>query len=314
VTTTVDNGNFARAETDRMFAGLQAGAGGINRWHHSRGPTAIDEQTVIRMNRDTLYSMALVDISQGATVTVPDAGERYLSVMVVNQDHYINRIFHDAGSYELTTDELDTPYVLLAARVLADPADAADIARANAIQDGFALTAASDRPFVIPEYDEVSFTATRQALLAEAAEGFRGTHGMFGTREEVDPHMHLIGTAAGWGGLPEREAFYVGEEPNLPVGAYRITFSDVPVNAFWSITIYNRDGFLEENDLGVYSINSLTGTTDDDGSITVHLGGDANRPNHIPLPEGWNYTVRLYQPRPEILDGSWTLPVIRPVS
>lgn len=89
---TVTSDNFVRAETNRMLVGLQAQAGGGNRWRHLREPASLDEQTVIRMNRDTLYSLAVVNISEGATVTVPDAGGRYLSVMVVNQDHYINRI------------------------------------------------------------------------------------------------------------------------------------------------------------------------------------------------------------------------------
>ena len=86
---TVTNDNFVRAESNRMFAGLQAQAGGVNTWKHLRAPAPIDEQTVIRMNRDTLYGIAIVDITHGATVTVPDPGGRYLSVMVVNQDHYI---------------------------------------------------------------------------------------------------------------------------------------------------------------------------------------------------------------------------------
>ena len=90
--------NFARAETNQMFVSLIAQAGGINRWHHSRQPTPIDQQPVVRMNRDTLYSLAVVDISEGATVTLPDAGARYLSVMVVNEDHFINDVFHDPGS------------------------------------------------------------------------------------------------------------------------------------------------------------------------------------------------------------------------
>jgi hypothetical protein len=98
-----------------MFAALQTDAGGVNVFRHNREPTSIDEgQTVIRMNRDTLYSFAIVDISEGATVTVPDSGDRYLSVMVVNQDQYINRIFHDGGEYELTLAEFDTPWVLIA--------------------------------------------------------------------------------------------------------------------------------------------------------------------------------------------------------
>jgi hypothetical protein len=86
-------------------------AGGVNRFFHLRGPTPLDKQTVIRMNRDTIYSSAVVDISQGATLIVPDAGDRYMSIMVVNEDHYINKVIHEPGEHELTVEELGTPYV-----------------------------------------------------------------------------------------------------------------------------------------------------------------------------------------------------------
>lgn len=47
-----------------------------------------------------------------------------------------------------------------------------------------------------------------------------------------------------------------------------------------------------------------------DGSITVQFGGCGNdTPNCLPITKGWNYVVRLYRPRAEILNGSWTLPV-----
>ena len=49
-----------------------------------------------------------------------------------------------------------------------------------------------------------------------------------------------------------------------------------------------------------------------DGSVTVHFGGDDDRPNLLPIVDGWNYTVRLYRPRPEVLDGSWQFPSIEP--
>ncbi|MDX6301717.1 MAG: hypothetical protein QOF53_2931 [Nocardioidaceae bacterium] len=309
----VDDANFTRAETNRMFAGLQKDAGGVNQWKHLRAPTAIDEQTVIRMNRDTLYSLALVDISQGATVTVPDAGDRYLSVMVINQDHYINRIFTEPGTFDLTVEEFDTPYVALGARVLVDASDPDDVANVNEIQDGFSITARASEPFVLPEYDEGSFTATREKWLAEAAKGMPGTHGMFGTKEEVDPRTHRIGTAAGWGGLPEREAFYISVEPHLPVGAYQINVEDVPVDAFWSVTLYNADGFFQKNDYDAYSVNNITGVKNDDGSVTVNLGGNGDQPNSLPLTEGWNYLVRMYRPRPEVLDGTWAFPALEAV-
>jgi len=232
--------------------------------------------------------------------------------MVVNQDHYINRILTEPGDYPLTVEEFDTPYVLLAARVLVDASDPADLAKVHQIQDGFTLTAEADDPLELPDYDEQSFTAIRQSLLHEAAKGLHGTHGMFGTKEDVDPHTHQLGTAAGWGGLPEREACYESVEPHVPVGRYTITAKDVPVDAFWSVTVYGADGFLHKNDLDAYNVNSVSGAKNPDGSITVNLGGDGSLPNPLPLEEGWNYTVRMYRPRPEILDGSWTFPPLEP--
>ena len=154
--------NFVRAETDRMFAAMLAEAGGVNQWLHYRAPTPVDKQTVIRMNRDTLYSAAVVD-------------------------------------------------------------------------------------------------------------------------------------------------------PRLPSGEYQLTVRDVPVDGFWSISVYNADGYFQPNDRDAYSVNNITAGRNDDGSVTVCFGGcDGARPNCLPIPDGWNYTVRLYRPRPEILDGTWTCPALTP--
>jgi hypothetical protein len=310
--TAVNVTNFERAETDRMFVALQAQAGGVNQLFHYRAPTPVDRQTVIRMNRDTLYSGAVVDISAGATLVIPDAGSRYVSVMIVNQDHYINRVFHDPGKYDLTVEEFDTPHALVAARALVDPADPADVAAVNALQDQFGLQASSARPFVMPAYDQASFDATRAALL-ELAKGLSGFEHAFGGRGDVDPVLHLIGTAAGWGGLPDREAVYLNVNPDLPAGEYQLTVRDVPVDGFWSISLYNAAGYFEPNDRGAYSVNNLTAARDQDGSVTIQFGGcDDGRPNCLPITDGWNYVVRLYRPRAEILDGSWTFPALEP--
>jgi hypothetical protein len=301
--------NFARAETDRMFAALVTDAGGVNRFRHNRQPTPLDHQTVIRMNRDTLYSFAVVDIADGATVTVPDSGARYLSVMVVNQDHYVNRIFHKAGSYPLTVDEFDTPFVLIAARILVDPNDPADISAVAAIQDQFRVEAKSAQPYMATDYDATSLDETRTALLA-LARNVSGFGGAFGAKSEVDPVRHLIASAAGWGGLPASEAFYVNVDPKLPVGRYRLRVGAVPVDGFWSISLYNDAGYFPDTGQPV-SVNNITAAHDEDGTITVHFGDwEDGTPNRLPISEGWNYLIRLYRPRPEILDGSWTFPTV----
>lgn len=305
---TVDN--FVRAETERMLTDLQRAAGGVNRWRHNRVPTPLDQQTVVRMNRDTLYSFAVADLAEGAVVTMPEAGERYASLMVVDQDHHVTAVIHAPGEHALSVAEHGSRYVLLAMRVLADPDDPADVAAANAVQNGLALTAGSAEPLAMPDYDPESFDAVRHAL-NELARTIPDAHRMFGRRDEVDPVRHLVGTAVGWGGLPEWEAFYVMAAPGLPVGEYRIVVRDVPVDAFWSISLYDGEGFFEPAGDGGNSVNSVTAQREADGSVVVHLGGCGDgRANCLQLMEGWNYAVRLYRPRAEVLDGTWTFPAL----
>lgn len=302
--------DFARAETDRMFRDLQAQAGGVNRFVHNREPAAIDNQTVIRLNRDTLYSFAVVDLVAGATLTLPEHGDRYLSAMVVNQDHYVHAIFHDAGTYELSSDVFGTRYVAVAVRTLVDPSDPNDLAAVATIQDAITLTSASSVEFAYPDYDTVSMDETREALLA-LARNLTAFDRTFGAKEEVDPVRHLIGTAAGWGGLPSTEAAYIGVDPRLPVGRYELTVGDVPVDGFWSISVYNAEGFFEPNDRNMYTVNNITGSRNADGSTTVRFGDfPPGTPNAIPVTEGWNYLVRLYRPRTQVTDGTWTFPTL----
>ena len=309
---TVDN--FIRAASDFELGKYESLAGGGNRFLHFREPTPIAQQSTIRMNRDTLYSAAVVDISAGATVTLPDAGDRYMTLMIVNQDHFINDVFTGGGSYRLEQSKYNTPYVLVWARFLVDAADTEDVAVVNELQDQMVIEANSSKPFVMPSYDEDRYRAMIAAILS-LGPFIPDSSRMFGSEEEVDPVRHLIGTAGGFGGLPEKEAYYVNVDPNLPVAEYVIDVpASVPVGAFWSVSLYNAQGFFEPNDLHAYSINSVSGARNGDGSMTVHLGGcEDGRVNCLPIMEGWNYTVRLYQPGSEILDGSWVFPAAQPV-
>ena len=309
---TVDN--FVRAATDFEFRKYASVAGGVNRFFHFREPTPIDNQPTIRMNRDTLYSVAIVDISGEATLTLPATDGRYMTAMIVNQDHYINEVFSGGGTYALDVETFDTPYVMVALRTLVDSADPADIAAVNALQDQVTLETGSSQHVIPPNYDEQSFEAVLRLAIG-LSRSLPDTRRMFGKKEDVDPLRHFLGSAMGWGGLPESEAFHLNIDPGFPVGEYKIEVpADIPVGAFWSISLYNADGFFEPNDRDAYTVNSVTGEHNDDGSITVHFGGcDDDRLNCLPIMQGWNYMARLYRPGPAILDGSWTFPEAKAV-
>jgi hypothetical protein len=79
--------NFARAESDMYFA-KKVKEGGLGKFVHARTPTSVDQQDVIRMNRDTLYSSAIFDLDAGpVTIVLPEAGKRFMSLLVIDEDH-----------------------------------------------------------------------------------------------------------------------------------------------------------------------------------------------------------------------------------
>ena len=83
---TVDN--FIRAESDMYLGGILKDSGGaLGKFNHRREVASIDDQTVVRLNRDTMYSSAVFDLEAGpVTITLPDAGKRFRSMQVISQD------------------------------------------------------------------------------------------------------------------------------------------------------------------------------------------------------------------------------------
>jgi len=313
---TVDN--FPRAESDLYFSNLlKAPGAGIGQFVHYRDPTPIDQQTVIRMNRDTLYSAAVFDLDAGpVTITLPDAGKRFMSMMVENQDGYVPEVVYSKGNYTLSRDKIGTRYVIVAIRTLVDPNSAADLDEVHRLQDAIKATQSGTGSFQIPAWDKESHDKVRGALqvLAQTTSSFGNA---FGKKGEVDPVRFLLATAAGWGGNPQKDAIYLNFAPkdNDGSGVYKLTVKDVPVDAFWSITLYNAKGYLEKNSYDAYSVNNITGSKNPDGSVTIQFGGDpATTPNCLPIMPGWNYLVRLYRPRAEVLNGTYKFPEAQKVA
>ncbi|TAH49088.1 MAG: DUF1254 domain-containing protein [Chloroflexota bacterium] len=308
--------NFARAESDLYFAAIVKD-GGFGKFFHSREPTPIDKQNVIRMNRDTLYSAAIFDLDAGpVTITLPDAGERFMSLQVINEDQYSPKVIY-GGSIMLTREEVGTRYVLTAVRtLLIRPEDPTDAEQVHKLQDAIKVEQTDPGNFELPNWDMASQKKVREALLVLGAT-LPDLKNMFGTKDRVDPVRFLIGAAMAWGGNPEKEATYINVTPSKNDGKtiHLLNVKDVPVDGFWSISLYNAEGYFEKNDLDAYSLNNLTAKKDAGGSVTVQFGGcDDKVANCLPIIPGWNYIVRLYRPRKEILDGAWKFPEAQPVS
>lgn len=313
VRVTVDN--FRRAESDMYFTRFMKD-GGFGKFSHERELASIDKQTVIRLNRDTLYSFGVFDLDAGpVTVTLPDAAKRYMALQVISEDHYAPDVFYAPGVHTLTKDAVGTRYVCFAIRTFVNPNDPADIKAVHALQDALKAEQKSSGKFEVANWDDESRTKIRNALLALAdANGGLDSARMFGRKADVDPVQHLLGTAAGWGGNPRYAALYVGVVPKQNNGKtpYVLTVKDVPVDGFWSISVYNKAGFFEKNSRNAYTINNVTAKPNADGSVTIHFGGDEKLANSIPIVPGWNYLFRLYRPRQSVLDGTWTPPEAQP--
>jgi hypothetical protein len=315
VPVTVDN--YIRAQSDVCFD-QTVKAGAFGKFRHTRELVPVDRRNIIRPNRDTLYSLAVFDFDAGpVTVTLPDAGKRFMVMQIVNQDQYTAAVYYGAGSHTLTKQAVGTRYGIVVVRMLLDPANPQDVQQVHALQDAVTVSQQGSGSFEIPSWDEASLKKVRAGLL-RLGETVSDTRRMFGAQEDqVDPVRHLVGTALVWGGLPEKDGLYLPITPvrNDGIALFQLTVKDVPVDGFWSITVYNAEGYLEPNPYGAYSVNNITAKKSADGAIAIQFGGcDGEIPNCLPVVKGWNYTVRLFRPRSEILDGTWTFPEARPLS
>ncbi|MCB0810503.1 MAG: DUF1254 domain-containing protein [Flavobacteriales bacterium] len=303
---------FIRAESDHMFSAMIANAGGTNRFFHFRSPTPLDKQTVIRMNRDVLYSGGVFDATEGLTIEFPEVGDgRYASVEIIDNDHYVVDILHEPGIYEV---ESPTDFVYIIVRLhLKSPDDVEDIRSVNALQDRFIVRTGSAREFVPRAWDAGSLDSLRNVYLEEAAQ-YDGYKGMMGKRGHVNEGTRHIAAAGGWGLLPDEEATYLlFQDSSVKAGvSYSGTF-EVPENkGFWSITVYGGDGYIK-NDSSYLSGSNVV--LNEDGTFTVCFGDEGtwdDSPNRILAPEGWNFLLRVYRPGDQVLNGTYELPELRP--
>ncbi|QFU81836.1 DUF1214 domain-containing protein [Natronorubrum aibiense] len=307
--------NYPRASCHTGFQST-VDEGGFGQFYHMRDLAPIEDQFVPGYSRDFLYSWGVFDLTEPVTITLPDSGDRYQSMNVQNEDQYVKLSVTDPGQYTITRDLTETRYAGVLVRTFVDPNDPDDVATVHGLQDELEVGQDSVGTFEVPDWDQQSFEQLDDALRTVVIT-IDNWSGAYGDVDQVDPVKFFIASVSRWTGVPQpSEALFFQQIPAQNDGetSYELTVDeDVPVDAFWSVSVYNGEGYFEENEYDAYTVNNVTAERDDDGSITIHFGGDPNQSNFLYTPEEWNYMVRLYQPREEILDGSYQFPEAEPV-
>ena len=141
-------------------------------------------------------------------------------------------------------------------------------------------------------------------VLGQAADYVRRQPEAVRTRpDDAPPGLHLVLDQVA--ALPAEE---IAPPQCSGCGKQRRLRYRAPSGGRWCLPCYNASRRTPCRRCGTLAVPAAR---EDDGSVIVRFGGTGNpTQNSIPLTEGWNYLVRLYRPRPEILDGTWTFPTI----
>ena len=310
-TTVVTDENYDRAESEIIFAGYvqqiaeSTGTTGTGEWLHLREGADPKDRTVMRINFDTLYSSAIVDLAEDAVLIMPETNGRYQSAWMITDEHYNPMAFVEPGTYTLTQENVGSRYVMIAMRTQVNVADPSDLAIVNEIQDQLRLEQKDKGAFVSSANWDMEEVLAMRAKYQEIgkAEGITSEQ-MFGKKGEVPLKEHNAGTAMGWGGLTAERAVYPiiyaeSIEPQI------LTLKDVPAGAFWSITVYDAEGYPQGD---VYNINSAFATPEDDGSFIIRFGGDKGAVNYMDIFDSWNLVLRIYEPTEAYFNGEWVMP------
>ncbi|MDG2459808.1 MAG: DUF1254 domain-containing protein [Luminiphilus sp.] len=313
---TVAAENYPELETSRQLL-IAQGRAAVNDFAHGRKLTPTDDQPVVRMNRDTFYSFAVVDVSAGASITIPSVPEgKYVSVQPVTMDHRIQPMSYGSGTFELATHYGSHMYLIVRLDSTLSEAEA------NAIQDGMTINAGSANPFSAEPVNRESFEAAELALRQKLSElvdtyGADAANGMFTAPTDASRGLYnfdkyTIGAAIGWGGAQLGDNLYESS-PNYPAeGCYSATFEDPDNGAFWSFTVYDENGFMFDD---VAHTSSDIATQNEDGTYTVNLGCGDEALNNVPISNdtgSFNFVVRHYIPSERVkFDGYRLMPLVQ---
>jgi len=292
----VDRHNYQEAEVARNF-NRWAANGANNKLLHMTTVTPSGPAPTVRMNRDTLYSAAILDASSGtASITLPE-GDLYQSVLMVDTEGYARRFVVEPGTHSVPAD---TKFIWVLVRTGLEKG----LDEARRIQSLVTVQGMGEDTYFSPEYDEESLAKLTRILIDEAIAEDDGDLYYGNHPGQVDETRRMRSTAAGFGGMNGTNMYKFVEAIDNNV-CMQTTFTDPDATEFFSFTLYDTDGYLMD---GNTVINSRDMVANDDGTYTVHINCGDDAINNISAPvelDTIGYAWRVYGASEEVENRTW---------
>lgn len=290
----VTQDNFPQAYTNLRFAAVIKKAGGLNKFFKMPVPSSDPaKQFVVRMNRDTAYSVSIFDLSSRKVyVTIPKT-DKYVTIQIIDENHETQRMIYGAGRYLLTAK---TDFAFVIVRTLD-----------SKLRDNIVVEAPDPKPFKTKNWDKASFKKIEEAGNADFSDGYYQAGAYSNVESGQTPYMNYVGAAGGWGGAMVMDNIYQTSPYFDANGCYETTFVDPKAKYFWSATVYNGDGYMF-NDVANIS-SEMSPKKNSGGTYTLRFGCDG-QPNNIPVREGnttgkFNVLMRHYGPSEMVSNGEY---------
>lgn len=296
---TVNWDNYVVAESDWYFTGVQKRVGS-NVWMHD-DPVSIDNQQVIRSNRDTVYSIAIVDVSEGATFSVPAAGpdnDVFQIIHIIDENHLLHKVVRRGETISIKASDLSAgTHVYLLARTK-NNGIYEDTRRRQA---QLKFIAKSNKPYQAKNFVDEDVFAYRRQLVANVMTGRTTVAAVYAIGETINDIIdndYKHGAAIGWGGLPASVAQYL--PAIMGQGSTECQTWTIPNpkldhknrGGYWSITTYSAQGWIDTDN---FYLPSEKMQDNGNGTSTAHFNCPGVT-NSLEVTEGWTGVVRLYEP------------------
>lgn len=318
---TVTKENFARAMTDLAMQ-KEVEQGATNAWHHHRKTMALSEQPAPLMNRDTVYSFAVLDGGGDVAITLPENDGRYMSLHVMNHNHVTYKVFYGPGRYVIPASG-STDFFYANVRMQINDKDPEDVKKVNEFQDQLKieyLNGYQPKPFKVTNWDMKTFGKVRDIYVSEAQkEGIEGTMGTVEHPVSLDAKNRGVAIATGL--LPDKDAVYLTDKHNVRMGkVYKATYSVPdqvdPKLGFYSITAYGDDQYLK-TDKGSTISNTEIKLNSDGKTFDIYYVpegefGEGEHANELIIPTAPFWTAfRVYMPGQSVVDGKYKTPKLK---